>query len=519
VNAGIMTNDQVHPEQMLALDALMFRGDEHARSLSVVGGLFLFDGPLQRRQVAQAVARAAETFPRLRQRAVVPAVRLALPHWTDDPDFDAEDHVLERRVTAPGSLAEVLDAIRPELAAPLVDDRPLWEALLLTGLADGRGALFFKMSHAMTDGQGALRLFDALFAAGAASMRRRPRLERTANFADPTTSRAQALSRLPMQMLAGAAGLLPDLIAVARDALQDPAAFAGSAEKYLASIKRVLNPPCPPAPVLATRSLERRCAVLTLSLPRLKRAARANHASINDLYLAAVTSALRRYQMAMGVDPQDVPLAVPVDLRAGDEDAAGNYIGALNLVAPASEPDPARRLAALHAAMAAGRSEPAIAAPALIAPLLARMPDIAFERLIARIPRADVQASNVRGPTVRPVLAGRRVLALFPFGPVPGVGAMIAMLSLADECFVAVHFDAASFAAPETFAECLREGFGEVLAAGGESGSIATVVLDHGSSRRRPAAGRRDRRDRAVETDVPAARVAARKPRSHRKAR
>jgi len=94
----------------------------------------------------------------------------------------------------------------------------------------------------------------------------------------------------------------------------------------------------------------------------------------------------------------------------------------------------------------------------------------------------------VRGPTARPVLAGRRVLAIYPFGPVPGVGAMIAMLSLADECFVAVHFDAASFTAPGKFAECLREGFGEVLEAGGESGAIGAPVLDHGESRRRPAA-------------------------------
>ncbi len=476
---------------MLALDALMFRGDEHARSLSVVGGLFLFDGPLQRRQVARAVAHAAASFPRLRQRAVVPPVRLALPYWADDPDFDVEDHLRERRVAAPGSLSELLDEIRPELAAPLEDDRPLWEALLLTGLAGDRGALFFKMSHAMTDGQGALRLFDALFGASAAPTTRRPRSGRKAPRPDPSTLQNQAPAGLPQQLLARTARLLPSLLGVARDAIQDPAAFAGSAEKYLASVQRVLSPPCPPAPVLAQRSLERRCAVLTLSLARLKRAARACNASINDLYLAAVTNALRRYQTTMGVTPQDVPLAVPVDLRAGGEDAAGNYIGALNLVAPASEPDPERRLAALHAAMAAGRSEPAIAAPALIAPLLARVPDIAFERLVARIPRADVQASNVRGPTARPVLAGRRVLALFPFGPVPGVGAMIAMLSLADECFVAVHFDPASFTAPETFAECLREGFGEVLAAGGESGSIAAPVLDHGPRRQRLARRRR----------------------------
>jgi hypothetical protein len=118
----------------------------------------------------------------------------------------------------------------------------------------------------------------------------------------------------------------------------------------------------------------------------------------------------------------------------------------------------------------------------MIAPLLARMPDVAFERLVGNIPRADVQASNVRGPSERPTLAGRRALAAYPFGPVPGVAAMFAMLSMADECFVAVHFDPASFVEPETFAACVRQGFAAVLAAGGQPAVLEAPVLDHGQN-------------------------------------
>jgi hypothetical protein len=233
---------------------------------------------------------------------------------------------------------------------------------------------------------------------------------------------------------------------------------------------------------------------MTLSLTRLKRAARKSAASVNDLYLAAITDALRRYQSALGIAPQDVRLAGPVDLRRGSEQAAGNYIGALNLVAPASEPDPARRLTAIREAMASGRAEPGLAAPALFASVLARMPDVAFERLVGNIPRADVQASNVRGPSERPALAGRRVLAAYPFGPVPGVAAMFAMLSVADECFIAVHFDSASFVEPETFAKCIRHGFAAVLAAGGQTAALEAPVLDHGRNAGRTArkAARRD---------------------------
>jgi hypothetical protein len=240
--------------------------------------------------------------------------------------------------------------------------------------------------------------------------------------------------------------------------------------------------PCPSAPALSGRSLARRCAVLEVPLPRLKRAARKLGSSINDLYLAAVAGALREYQQAVEAVPADVPLAIPVNLRGGDESVAGNYIGAITFALPASEADPARRLDAIRSAVKAGRGEPAIRAHSLVAPLLARMPDTVLERVLKGLPRADVQASNVPGPAVQPWFAGRRVLAAFPFGPVPGVGAMITMLSVADTCFLAVHLDAASFAKPEAFASCLRQGFAAVLEAGGQSGAIATPVLDHGPS-------------------------------------
>jgi hypothetical protein len=62
---------------------------------------------------------------------------------------------------------------------------------------------------------------------------------------------------------------------------------------------------------------------------------------------------------------------------------------------------------------------------------------------------------------------------------------MFAMLSLADDCFVSVHFDAASFAEPETFAQCLRQAFAAVLGRGGPSAALDGPVLDHAPASRR----------------------------------
>ena len=476
-----MESKRERVEAMSALDALLFRGDEHPRMLSVVGGLYLLDGEPARRRMMQSLDRASRAFPRLRQRVVVPPLRLVLPHWVTDPGFVLADHVRYVRVEAPGSLTEVLDAVRPELSAPLDPDRPLWEALLMTGLEGRQCALLFRMSHAMTDGIGAIRMLEALFDDSPAPARKRMPPPPPAGMAEPTDVQARAFARMPQEAIDGAVRALPGLFDAVLSATRDPVSFVRSTEKQLASLRRVLSLPCSPARALSGRGYARRCMIVRVPLPALKRASRKLESSVNDLYLAAIAGALRRYQSAVGVDPEDVPVAVPVNLRRGDESAPGNYIGALTLAAPASEPDVSRRLAAIRQAVRAGRAEPAIQAHSSIAPLLARMPDTVLERLLASIPRADVQASNVPGPATRPFFAGRRVRAVYPFGPVPGVGAMITMLSLADECFVAVHFDPASFARPETFASCLRRGFTEVLEAGGQSAMIAEPILDHGA--------------------------------------
>jgi WS/DGAT/MGAT family acyltransferase len=486
-----MEAEREQVEAMAALEALLYRGDEHPRMLSLVGGLYLLERPPPQRRLMQSLERASRAFPRLRQRAVVPPLRLVLPHWVDDPDFDLASHVRHVPVAAPGSLREVLDTIRPELSSPLDDDRPLWEALLLCGIEGGRSALFLRMSHAMMDGIGALRLSEALFDAGPAPAKKRFSRSSMPAAPSPAELQGQALARMPREALAGALRLLPGLLGTTRSALQNPAAFARAAEGYVASVRRVTGLACPPAPALSGRGFSRRCAVMSVPLPRLKRAARKLKSSINDLYLAAIAGALHRYQTTVGVAPKDVPLAVPVNLRRGNEPSAGNYIGALNLTLPASEPDPVRRLQLIREAVQAGRAEPALRAHSLLAPLLSRMPDILLERVLAVIPRADVQASNMPGPAARPYLAGRRVLAAYPFGPVPAVGAMITMLSVADECFVGVHLDPASFTRPEALLSCLQEGFSEILEAGGQPGEVESPFLDHGPA---PAGRVRHRR-------------------------
>jgi diacylglycerol O-acyltransferase len=66
------------------------------------------------------------------------------------------------------------------------------------------------------------------------------------------------------------------------------------------------------------------------------------------------------------------------------------------------------------------------------------------------------------------------VLRQFGIGPLPGVAMMVVLVSRGGYATVTARYDRAAIADQELFARCLRQGFDEVLALGGEP--LATVT-------------------------------------------
>ncbi len=73
---------------------------------------------------------------------------------------------------------------------------------------------------------------------------------------------------------------------------------------------------------------------------------------------------------------------------------------------------------------------------------------------------ADMSASNVPGLPYQTYLAGAKVERLYPFGPLPGVAVMAAMVSHAGTCCFGLNIDGAAVADPETDAGLLWRGIG-----------------------------------------------------------
>jgi hypothetical protein len=71
-------------------------------------------------------------------------------------------------------------------------------------------------------------------------------------------------------------------------------------------------------------------------------------------------------------------------------------------------------------------------------------------------------------------LAGAKVEQVYGYAPLPGVAAMITLVSHLELCCVGANVDPAAITEPERFARCLAAGFDEVMAVGPDGGT-ATV--------------------------------------------
>ncbi len=460
--------------EMRPFDALLFRGEGQLRTRATLIAACLLRRPPDRGRLVGAFERASRIVPRLRQKVIIPAVPLFLPSWIVDPDFDLDAHLRFERI-GPGATPDaLLDFVQDELVSRLDPARPLWEAVLVEGLRGGKAALLLKLSHAITDGVGAQSLFSQILSTSA----RKPGggLPPVPIPEDVTADEllVDALAAMPLAATQAAIGAGRSLAAHAPGWLSHPLATAGAVRGYAASVRRLLGQQGRPAAGLAARGAQRFCAALDLPLPALRRSGKALDASVNDAYLGAVSAVMGRYLDAIGHSAPSLALAMPVNLRHGDEPAEGNHFGGIAFALPLEPADLRERIARIRASVRAGRSEPAIGLPFIVAPLMARLPQDLFDDLARRMPAPDVQASNVAGSPQPLYLAGVRIEKLWAFGPVPGIAAMFTMHTLAGQCHIGVNADAAAIADPKRFAVCLRAGFEDVLRLGG--GRVARLA-------------------------------------------
>ena len=358
---------------------------------------------------------------------------------------------------------------------PFDRTRPLWEGTLIEGLAPAKGrrtpraAYFLKLHHSLTDGIGAVQLMGAL---QSRTRKHTPGKPVAPQQVDADPDRLSLTVHGAVETVRSAPARVLDALDAGWRAVTDPGGAASDGLRFGASLRRVLSPPAPSSPLFEGRT-GRLWLLRTLEcpFPALRAAGHAVGASVNDAYLAALLGGLRIYHERHGVELEELPVTVPVSLRRADDPMGGNRFAGAMLAGPIGIRDAGDRVAAIRGAVLSQLNEPALDSFSVLTPLVNRLPSAVGAALMGVGARTDLAASNVPGVGEPVFMAGALVERAFPFGPLPGVAVMAAMLSHVGTCCIGLTIDAAAVTDDDVFMECMEAGLAEVLALAPSTGS------------------------------------------------
>lgn len=330
-------------EQLSPLDTMFLDLEEVDDGATMhFGAAMVFDplpggGVPDVEQMREHLDRRIHELPRYRRQLARPrASRLSWTTWEAAPRFDIAAHVGHATLPAPGGDTELHEWFGDFLSHRLDRRRPLWEMVLVDGLADGRWALVTKTHHCLVDGMGSADVGRILLDAEPSPPRHRPPGHWSI---EGPRSDHDALRRLYPEFLVHGAKAGADALLHPGDTLARVAAIADLVvhEELMAAPDCSLN-----GPLSATRSYR----AVHFALDDVKAIERALGGTVNDVVLAISAGALRRLLLAREETPPAAGLRaqIPVDIRTREhEHALGNALTSLFVELPVAEPDPLAR--------------------------------------------------------------------------------------------------------------------------------------------------------------------------------
>ncbi len=435
---------RIRRETFAPVDAAWLRMDTPT-NLMMITGVMMFAEPIDIVRLKEVVSHRLLRHERFRQRVRQPVLPLGLPSWETDPHFDLNAHIHRIALPHPGDMSALQELVGDMMSCALDPNKPLWHLYVVDNFQGG-GAIICRLHHCLADG---LALMDVLL-----------------SLTDRTPDAPAALPE------AGArrAGWLEELL---RSAAATSKTVARGAETLLHEGFTTLLQPSH-ALELAQRGTDYAAALgkLLLMLPDrrtilrgkcgvVKRAVWSNpipltdvkaigqrlDSTVNDVLLAAVSGALRRYlesreQPTAGLD---IRAMIPVNLRQPAEmGKLGNRFGLVILSLPVGVRDPLLRLAVVKKRMDdIKRSPEAVVAFGILNTIGLTPVDI--EKIIVDIFASKVTGvmTNVPGPKETLYLAGSRLTGLMFWVPTASnLGLGISIISYAGEVIIGVMTDA-----------------------------------------------------------------------------
>jgi WS/DGAT/MGAT family acyltransferase len=327
-----------------------------------IGGVAILEGGALRRpdgalDIARIRALIESRLPRIpRYRQVVSSTPFGRHIWVDSPDFDVSYHVRHTSLPRPGGEQEFKALCGRLFSQGLDRSKPLWEVWIVDGLEGDRFGFVSKVHHALVDGVRSIDLIEEILTPEpvtefdpAPHWKPRPR---------PSAVRL-ALDDLDRAARVGI-GLGERMPRLLREALQ-PGSELRSAVKAVAGLcQQTIRRPSR-TPLNGPIGPHRRFDWIDTALADVGAVRRALGGSVNDVVLATMSGAVRRFLQHRGVEPEglDFRVMVPVSIaaRTGRSDELGNRVSFWMMPLPIGERDPRRQLEVLQQSTARLKQE------------------------------------------------------------------------------------------------------------------------------------------------------------------
>ena len=456
-----------------------------------VGALHVFELPAGYkgrfvRDLRKHIAARLVIVPALRRKLWWMPLNLANPAWVDaEPDLN--EHIVEIKLPKAARSGDGMAHLEAQVAAlhPVLLDRrrPLWKFHIFEGLAPSahghkRVAMYSQLHHAAVDGQAAVALANAIL-----DVTPEPRAielqpsKRTKTFRIGMGESLRGALANQIDQVARIVKELPStagtLGGAARTALQDRVAnsllFGGKGGAGNIAL-------APKTPFNASVTSGRAFAAVSLPLAELKAIGKAHEATINDMVLMVVSTALRRYLGKKHTLPKkSLIAAVPISLRKPGDTTSDNQ-ASMSLISLGTHiADPSKRLAHIRTASKAMKSTlgsvknilptdfPSLGLPWLIE---AAASLYGKAKVADRIPQvANVAISNVPGPPMPLYLAGARMMTNYPTSiVVHGMAFNITVQSYAGSLDFGMMADAKAMPDVKAFAQAIEIAFDDLRA-------------------------------------------------------
>ena len=444
-------------EPMSSVDRAWLLMDDPTNPM-VINGFWIFGEALEYERVLAVLEERLLVHERFRQRVVEDrgAFRTR-SYWEIDPEFDLRAHVGRIVLPAPGDTDTLNNTVARLLSVPLDLNRPLWTFTHIDGY-EGGSVFFARVHHCIGDGAALVRVLFAL-TDDTAEGEGPPRAPPTGRPATRVAARSGAGMLREGGEGAGKAGRL----------LSRAGRGGRLVGKFVAVLAKLASMRTDDKTAFKGEVGIGKAVAWSEGIPLddVKFVKNTMGATVNDVLVAAMAGALRRYVETRGDSPdgKEIRAMVPVDIRGPEDRELTNRFALVYLPLPIGIADPIDRLFETKRNMDAIKQSPealvtyqAIAGLGVVSDKIARGVRGYYADKVSAV------LTNVPGPAHKLYFAGKLLDTIVFWVPQSGsIGVGISIFSYAGQVNIGLITDRGLAPDPDTIIAAFEAEFAKLL--------------------------------------------------------